>query len=63
MKSEKDKLIDKMQRILKPQIIGARNKAHLTQLENNIIELRMFEWFWKFLNSNREDKSKSKLLP
>ena len=63
MKSEKDKLIDKMQRILKPQIIGARNKAHLTQLEDNIIELRMFEWFWKFLNSNREDKSKSKLLP
>jgi hypothetical protein len=63
MKSEKDKLIDKMQRLLKPQIIGARNKAYLTQLEDDRIELRMFEWFWKFLNANRDDKSKTKLLP
>lgn len=63
MKSEKDKLIDKMQRILKPQIIGARNKAYSSKLEEHKIELKMFEWFWKFLNANREDKSKIKLLP
>jgi len=64
MKSEKDKLLCKMQKILKPQIEAARRKANGyggLVWKDAEIELQMFEWFYKFIESHKDERSSKRL--